>query len=84
MNTVKHTQSINDTRTVSLDIMKNKGRTFYKTLRYTFTPPICLDALLLWVVHQLPSLSGKKFMLYVNDIVDSEETTYKIDVSCKN
>lgn len=39
MITRKQFQSVNKPQTVSLDIMKAKGTLFYKTLRYTFTPP---------------------------------------------
>ena len=39
MITKKQFQSVSKPQTVSLDIMKAKGTLFYKTLRYTFTPP---------------------------------------------
>ena len=81
MNRKNQNQSVNKPQTVSLDIMKAKGTLFYKTLSYTFTPPICMDALVLWIVNQLPSLSGKSFVFFVNDVVNGEKVSYRCDVS---
>lgn len=50
---------------ITLDIMK--GVYYYKTLTYTFAPPICKDKLVAFIEDKLPSLKGKSYDIVYND-----------------
>ena len=50
---------------ITVDIMK--GVYYYKTLAYTFAPPICKDKLVAFIEDKLPSLKGKSYDIVYNE-----------------
>lgn len=52
------------TKTIAVDVMVNNGNSFYKTVNYPMTFPLCGKALLedikSYILEQLPSLKGRK------------------------
>lgn len=67
-------------RTLTLDIMKDGGRRFYKTLQYRFIPPISMEAMILWIVWKLPSLKNRDFVFYA-DAHDGRQAL-RMEVKC--
>lgn len=57
----------NNQRVLKVDIMLDRGRRYYKTIKYRFTPPIDLEAFYAYLVTTLPSLAGKSFVFAFND-----------------
>ena len=47
---------------LKIDVMKDGGGRFYKTLRYPFNPLFKIDSVqvVAWVAEQLPSTRGRK------------------------
>ena len=47
---------------LKIDVMKDGGGRFYKTLHYPFNPLFKIDPVqvVAWVAEQLPSIRGKK------------------------
>lgn len=56
-------------KTLKIDVMLNGGGRFYKTLRYQYCPLFRFDydAMLDWVLEQLPSLRNKNDYILVFD-----------------
>lgn len=52
---------------IKIDIMRNDGRSFYKTLSYIFAPPVNVEALVDFIEQSLPSLCGKSYTIVYND-----------------
>ena len=66
-NTFRQSLYHDNQRVISVDIMKDGGRRYYKTIKYRFTPPIDLEAFYAYLVTTLPSLAGKSFVFAFND-----------------
>ena len=51
-----------DMETLKIDVMKDGGGRFYKTLRYPYNPLFKIDPVqvVAWVAEQLPSIRNRK------------------------